>query len=75
MDYDPSVVSDILDYMFKPGFGLDLDILKVEMGGDTDSTEVSRWLNVPTGTTSIGPGRVSVCRRWFSCQSQRWRHD
>ena len=25
--------------MFKPNFGLDLDILKVEMGGDTDSTE------------------------------------
>ena len=33
------VVSDILDFMFKPNFGLDLDILKVEMGGDTDSTE------------------------------------
>ena len=39
MDYDPAVVSDILDFMFTPGFGLDLDILKVEMGGDTDSTE------------------------------------
>ena len=39
MDYDPKVASDILDFMFTPGFGLDLDILKVEMGGDTDSTE------------------------------------
>ena len=39
MDYQPDVVSDILDFMFKPNFGLDLDILKVEMGGDTDSTE------------------------------------
>ena len=39
MDYSPDVVSDILDFMFKPNFGLDLDILKVEMGGDTDSTE------------------------------------
>ena len=39
MDYDSNVASDILDFMFKPGFGLDLDILKTEMGGDTDSTE------------------------------------
>eukprot|EP00947_MAST-08B_sp_MAST-8B-sp1_P005447 g5447.t1 len=39
MDYEPAVASDILDFLFKPGFGLDLDILKVEMGGDTDSTE------------------------------------
>jgi galactosylceramidase len=39
MDYDENVVSDILDFMFLPNFGLDLDILKVEMGGDTDSTE------------------------------------
>jgi galactosylceramidase len=39
MDYDPAVVSDILDFLFKPNFGLNLDILKVEMGGDTDSTE------------------------------------
>ena len=39
MDYSPEVVSDILDFLFKPDFGLDLDILKVEMGGDTDSTE------------------------------------
>ena len=39
MDYAPEVVSDILDFLFKPDFGLNLDILKVEMGGDTDSTE------------------------------------
>lgn len=38
-DYDPEVAADILDVLFKPGVGLDLDILKVEMGGDTDSTE------------------------------------
>ena len=30
MDYDPKVASDILDFMFKPNVGLDLDILKVK---------------------------------------------
>lgn len=35
MDYDPAIVSDILDFLFLPNFGLDLDILKVEMGGES----------------------------------------
>jgi galactosylceramidase len=39
MDYDPKVSSDVLDYLFKPGFGLNLQMLKVELGGDTDATE------------------------------------
>lgn len=33
MDYEPGVVSDILDYLFLPSFGLNLQILKVEIGG------------------------------------------
>jgi len=39
MDYSPKVRSDILDYLFKPNFGLSLHILKVELGGDSDATE------------------------------------
>ena len=39
LDYDPVVASDILDYMFLPDFGLGLQMLKVEIGGDTDATE------------------------------------
>jgi hypothetical protein len=31
MDYDPKVASDILDYLFLPNFGLNLQILKVEV--------------------------------------------
>ena len=38
-DYDPAVASDILDFLFLPQFGLNLDILKVEIGGDCDATE------------------------------------
>lgn len=38
----PAVQRDeILDYLFKPGFGASLNILKVEIGGDGDSTEGS----------------------------------
>ena len=33
--------SDILDYLFKPNFGASLQILKVEIGGDAQSTDGS----------------------------------
>ena len=35
----PQVSADILDYLFLPNKGLNLNILKVELGGDTDATE------------------------------------
>eukprot|EP00039_Didymoeca_costata_P031305 m.34107 g.34107 ORF g.34107 m.34107 type:complete len:723 (+) comp8671_c0_seq2:162-2330(+) len=38
-DYDPAVASDILDFLFLPNFGLNLQMLKVEIGGDADATE------------------------------------
>ncbi len=38
-DYPPAQQNQILDYLFKPGVGADLQILKVEIGGDTNSTD------------------------------------
>ncbi len=38
-DYPEPQRSQILDYLFKPGYGADLQILKVEVGGDTNSTD------------------------------------
>jgi hypothetical protein len=40
-DYPATQQSQILDYLFKPGYGADLQILKVEIGGDTNSTDGS----------------------------------
>lgn len=40
-DYPENISSQILDVLFKPGYGPNLDVLKVEIGGDTDSTEGS----------------------------------
>ncbi|MGI5240618.1 ricin-type beta-trefoil lectin domain protein [Dactylosporangium sp. CA-139066] len=37
-DYPEPQRSDILDYLFKPGYGAAMQILKVEIGGDTNST-------------------------------------
>ena len=38
-DYVEPQRSQVLDYMFKPNFGLALHILKVEIGGDGQSTQ------------------------------------
>ncbi|HEV2637427.1 MAG TPA: ricin-type beta-trefoil lectin domain protein [Actinocrinis sp.] len=38
-DYPAAQQSQILDYMFKPDYGANLQILKVEIGGDANSTD------------------------------------
>ncbi len=37
--YPEPARSDILDFLFKPNFGASLQILKVEIGGDAQSTD------------------------------------
>jgi hypothetical protein len=37
-DYSATQQSQILDYLFKPNYGASLHMLKVEIGGDTNST-------------------------------------
>ena len=38
-DYPAAQQSQILDYLFKPGYGAALQMLKVEIGGDANSTD------------------------------------
>ncbi len=38
IDYPEPERTQILDYLFKPGYGADEQILKIEIGGDTNST-------------------------------------
>ncbi|WP_410597259.1 RICIN domain-containing protein [Amycolatopsis sp. lyj-23] len=40
-DYPAAQQSQILDYMFKPGYGANLQLLKLELGGDANSTDGS----------------------------------
>ncbi len=39
VDYPEPQRGQILDYLFKPGYGAAVQILKVEIGGDTNSTD------------------------------------
>ncbi|MCX5208148.1 ricin-type beta-trefoil lectin domain protein [Kitasatospora sp. NBC_00240] len=50
-DYPAAQQQQILDYLFKPGYGANLQILKVEAGGDTNSTDGSESSHMRTPTT------------------------
>ena len=39
IDYPAKQRNEILDYLFKPGYGASLQILKLEIGGDANSTD------------------------------------
>ena len=41
IDYPAAQRAAILDYLFKPGYGASLQVLKVEIGGDANSTDGS----------------------------------
>jgi len=49
-DYPAQQQTEILDYLFKPGFGASVQILKVEIGGDTNSTNGAEASHMRTAT-------------------------
>jgi hypothetical protein len=49
-DYPEPYRSQVLDYLFKPGFGAALQILKVEIGGDMNSTDGAEPSHMPRQT-------------------------
>ncbi len=58
VDYPADERNEILDYMFKPQYGASLDILKVEIGGDTHSS------NGAEPSHMRAPGQVD-CNRGY----------
>ena len=41
LDYPEDERDEVLDYLFTPGYGASLQLLKVEIGGDTNTTDGS----------------------------------
>src|SRR5450755_755033 len=57
IDYPAAQRSAILDYLFKPGYGASLQVLKVEIGGDANSTDGSEAsIEHSPGTVNCGAG-------------------
>ena len=63
MDYSEPYRSQILDYLFKPGYGAALQHLKVEIGSDADSTN---------HTNRALPARAEMARPDFSHGYEWW---
>ncbi|MER5640753.1 ricin-type beta-trefoil lectin domain protein [Kitasatospora sp. NPDC002227] len=57
IDYPEPQRSQLLDYLFKPGYGAGLQSLKIEIGGDTNSTDGAEPSYQHTkGTVDCGQG-------------------
>src|ERR1051325_1553771 len=54
IDYQEPYRSQILDYLFKPGYGAALQHLKVEIGADVNSTDGSEPTHMRTPSDQIG---------------------
>jgi hypothetical protein len=59
IDYPEPQRSQILDYLFKPGYGATLQHLKVEIGADVNSTDGSEPSFMRTPRTMIQTGGTS----------------
>jgi O-glycosyl hydrolase len=67
-DYPSTQQSEILDYLFKPGVGANLQVLKVEIGGGADSTDGSESSVEPTqGAVNCNTGY----EWWLMAQAQQ----
>lgn len=55
LDYSEPQRGEILDFLFKPGFGANLHHLKVEIGGDVDSTDGSEPSHAATREEFLHP--------------------
>ncbi|KAA2260654.1 galactosylceramidase [Solihabitans fulvus] len=51
IDYPEPQRSQLLDYLFKPGYGASLQLLKLEIGGDTNSTDGAEASHMHTADT------------------------
>lgn len=55
LDYPEDVRSNILDYLFKPKFGASLHHLKVEIGGNVNSTDATEPSHAHTREEHLNP--------------------
>src|SRR5436190_19511637 len=70
IDYPEPQRTQIMDYLFKPGYGAAVQILKVEIGGDTNSTSGAEPSHEHTrGTVDCGHGY-----EWWLAQQAKARN-
>ena len=76
INYPEPVWSDILDILFKPGFAASLQHLKVEIGGDINSTDGSEpaWARTRQEFTEPREGSFDRGYEWWLMKEARRRN-
>ena len=76
IDYPEPQRSDILDILFKPGFAASLQHLKVELGGDINSTDGSEpaWARTREEFTRPRDGQFDRGYEWWLMKEARRRN-
>lgn len=70
IDYPEKQRSEILDYLFKPNFGAALQINKVEIGGDMNSTDGSE----PSHMRTLGDENYQRGYEWWLMEESKKRN-
>ncbi|CAH1192928.1 hypothetical protein PAECIP111891_00462 [Paenibacillus allorhizoplanae] len=65
IDYPEPYRSDILDYLFKPNFGASYQELKVEIGGDINSTSGTEPSHARTREENANPNMTRGYETWL----------
>jgi O-glycosyl hydrolase len=68
-DYPEPERTQVLNYLFSPGYGADLQILKVEIGGDTNSTDGSE----PSIEHTSGAVNCNTGYEWWLMEQAKQR--
>ena len=75
IDYPEPQRSQILDYLFKPGYGAALQHLKVEIGADVNSTDGSEPSHMRTAIGSRFNARLRVVADGGGAQAESQHHS
>jgi hypothetical protein len=67
LDYPPAQEAQIMDYMFKPKYGANLQLLKVEIGGDANSSSGAE----PSIESKQGQINCNVGYEWTIAEQAR----
>ncbi len=76
MDYPPAVQSMLFDLLFKPKYGASLQIIKVEIGGDVNSTDGTEPSHAHTRYEYLNPGENNFHRgyEWMVLKEAKERN-
>lgn len=71
IDYPEPYRSDILDYLFKPNFGASFHELKVEIGGDINSTSGTEPSHARTRAENTNPTMTRGYETWLIDEAKK----